>query len=124
MTKNKRVHSYLLNKEHSYLLNKEKNLLNFGKYLTQYTNEAWLINHNLFKSYKINKDCHIVFSSKLEYTVSTRRKDFFTIYQGDSFQLFIESSKFQNLEDNLFDSGVCKNISNKNLSDLFKNAFD
>ena len=38
-----------------YLVNKETNLLNFAKYLTQYTNDAWLINHNLFKSYKIQQ---------------------------------------------------------------------
>ena len=106
-----------------YLVNKETNLLNFAKYLTQYTNDAWLINHNLFKSYKIQQDCRIIFSSKSEYTLSTYDKDLFTVYQGNGFQLFIEISKLEMLENNLFDTGVCKNMSDKNLSKIFKNAF-
>lgn len=106
-----------------YLVNKETNLLNFAKYLTKYTNDAWLINHNLFKSYKIQQDCRIVFPSKSDYTVSTCDKDFYTAYQGDGFQLFIELSKLEILTNNVFDTYVCKNTSDKNLSEIFKNAF-
>ena len=107
-----------------YLVNKETNLLNFAKYLTQYTNDVWLINHNLYKSYKIQQDCRIVFSSKSEYNLSTCDKDLFTAYQGDGFQLFIEIYKFEMLENNLFDVIACKNTSDKQLSEIFKNAFE
>ena len=120
MRKNK--NKMFLSKE-VYLVNKETNLLNFSKYLTNYTNDVWLINHNLFKSYKIQQDCRIVFPSKSEYNVSTRDKEFFTVYNGDGFQLFIELSKLEILENNVFDTYVCKKTSDKNLSEIFKNAF-
>ena len=50
-------------------------------------------------------------------------KDLFTVYNGDRFQLFIEISKLEMLENNVFDTGICKNMSDKKLSEIFKNAF-
>ena len=105
-----------------YLVNKERNLLNFAKYLTTYIDNVWLVNNNISKRYEIKPDCQIILPMDFKYDLNSS-KDLISIYKGDGFKLLIEISKLKKLEDNLFDSKICSDISDENLSKLFENAF-